>query len=332
MFNVYAAEYRKKLTQAWELQLIVDCTAFKLFRSATVHNAITVFGKKSSGNSAVGYKETKDALSFSELAQRPTSIISVENLLLNNVNWGLAFKLSVEVLTVISKIKRGRKQVKDLFPEISQGLIAYDKYRGQSAEVISRRAYHYTEKVRSSLKPWLWGEDITPYKVAWNGKEYIDYCDGIANPRQPKFFKGQRVLVREITNPQIYAGLTQEEQYHDPSIIVILETNDNILPLLGILNSKLATFYHFNSSPKATKGAFPKILVNDLRVFPVPDWGNASKLTPLVKKMLELTPSLNQDSKNNRQNRDDINEKINEIVFELYGLTQKERALVLSSL
>ena len=39
---------------------------------------------------------------------------------------------------------------------------------------------------------------------------------------------------------------------------------------LAILNSKLATFYHFNSSPKATKGAFPKILVEDIKTFPLP--------------------------------------------------------------
>jgi len=36
-----------------------------------------------------------------------------------------------------------------------------------------------------------------------------------------------------------------------------------------LLNSKLASFYHFNSSPKATKGAFPKILVEDIKNFPV---------------------------------------------------------------
>ena len=51
-----------------------------------------------------------------------------------------------------------------------------------------------------------------------------------------------------------------------------MDSNNNY-PLeivLAILNSKLATFYHFNHSPKATKGAFPKILVKDLKEFPLP--------------------------------------------------------------
>ena len=91
----------------------------------------------------------------------------------------------------------------------------------------------------------------------------------------PKFFRGKRVLVREITNPKIYAGYTESEQYHDPAIVVVLDNEENeILYLLGILNSKLATFYHFNASPKATKGAFPKILVKDIQDFPLPQWEN----------------------------------------------------------
>jgi len=36
-----------------------------------------------------------------------------------------------------------------------------------------------------------------------------------------------------------------------------------------ILNSKLGSFYHFNASPKATKGDFPKILVKDIKEFPI---------------------------------------------------------------
>jgi hypothetical protein len=46
-----------------------------------------------------------------------------------------------------------------------------------------------------------------------------DYCDGIANPRDPKFFKGKRILVREITNPSIYATICEDEVYNDPAII-----------------------------------------------------------------------------------------------------------------
>ena len=326
LFNVYALTYRISLLNKWQLELILDCTAFKLFESATVRNAIVIFRSNDTGSSNIGYKQTKDADSFAELSNRPTLTVAKNDLMISNTNWGLIFKLPRENIEIISKLKSSRYVVNDLFPEISQGLIAYDKYQGQSQEIIKSRAYHYLEKTRDDLKEWLWGEDVTPYKVKWNGKEYINYGTGIANPRDPKFFKGERLLVREITNPKIFAGFTDIEMYHDPALIVVLNNENNILPLVGILNSKVASFYHFNSSPKATKGAFPKILVKDIKEFPVPQWDKAKVLIPLVKEILDAkTSSPNLDTS-------EIETKIDQLVYRLYNLTSGEIAIVESSL
>jgi len=269
LFNVFASKYRLKLLEIWYLSEILDCTDFDLFESVTVRNAIINF-IKTPNNSFVGFKNTFQAKSFSELASRSISFIPKTELISNNGNWALSFKLEEHILKFISSIKQRTNSVSNFFPEISQGLIAYDKYRGQSKKVIENRAYHHFNKIKDGVKPWLWGEDVTRFSVKWNGKEYIDYCNGIANPREPKFFKGSRILVREITSPSIYAAYTFEEMYNDPSIIIIKEGKRiPILALLAILNSKFATFFHFNFSPKATKGSFPKIIIEDIKNFPV---------------------------------------------------------------
>ena len=146
--------------------------------------------------------------------------------------------------------------------------------------------------------------------------EYIDYCDGIANPRQPKFFKGKRLLVREITNPSIFAAITSEELYNDPAVLIVLD-NNGYYPLevvLAILNSKLATFYHFNHSPKATKGAFPKILVLDIKQFPLPSLNDTirDQIVSLVRKRSSVY--------------DDI--MLDFLVYHLYSLTYDEVLIV----
>ena len=138
-------------------------------------------------------------------------------------------------------------------------------------------------------------------------------------------------MIREITNPKIYAGYTEEESYHDPAIITILDNRRNILPLLGILNSKLATFYHFNASPKATKGAFPKILVKDIKEFPLPNWDEAQNLIPMINQILEITSRVNYDPKNPPTEQKELEKKIDEMVFDLYGLTVEERKIVLNN-
>ena len=263
LFNVFAKNYRENLFQNWQIQEILDCTDFNVFEgSATVRCIITQFINKKSDD-IVYYRPTANVTSFDELKERKLNETTKAILLENNQNWALVFKLSSDVLQLISKIKSNKKSLEKHFPEFSQGLIAYDKYQGQDEHTIKNRIFHSTTK-QTGWKKWLWGEDITPYSVKWNGKEYINYCDGIANPREPKYFKGERILVREITNPKIFVGYTEDEGYNDPAIINIIKNKKGdfeLKTLLAILNSKLATFYHFNSSPKATKGAFPKILV-----------------------------------------------------------------------
>lgn len=270
LFNTFAKHFREMLVEKWNVLEILDCTKFPIFESAVVRNAINLFQKDSEGSKQVGYRNTANVTSFSDFLEREREFMTVESLLTMNQNWGLAYFLPTSIRNVVNLISSSPLAVKDVFPEISQGLIAYDKYKGQSEEIIKSRAYH-SFVYKDGLKKWLWGEDVTRYNLTWNGKEYIDYCNGIANPRNPSFFVGKRMLVREITNPSIFAALIEIEAYNDPSIIIVKESRDYPIEILvGIMNSKLATFFHFNHSPKATKGAFPKILVQDIKEFPLP--------------------------------------------------------------
>jgi hypothetical protein len=328
LFNVFAAEYRLAMFTKWQINEILDCTDFDFFEKTTIRNIITRFSKKKTGK-YIGYKNTKDATSFMELSDRVLLFITQDNLILNNQNWSLAFKLDTKVLNLIIKIRTGHKKLCDYFPEFSQGLIAYDKYRGQSKEIIESRAYHYNSKVNKKLKPWLWGSDVNRYRVEWNKEEYIDYCDGLANPRKPKYFKGKRILVREITNPTIYAGYTDKELYNDPAIIIILEAKKiDLLSLLAILNSALATFYHFNSSPKATKGAFPKILVNDIKNFPLVKLNTYSK--KIYRSLSKLSEKILIEKKaDSSADTTSFEAEIDGRVAHLYNLTEEEYSLIL---
>lgn len=324
LFNAYANNYRTNILNNWNIIEILDCTKFPIFESAVVRNTINIWQKGAVKNGVVGYRNTANASSFEDLITTPTEHITKQDLLDMNQNWGLAFYLPQTHIKIINKIGSCKNTIQSFFPDISQGLIAYDKYRGQSAEIIRTRAYHYSA-YKEGLKRWLWGEDVKRYSVKWNGKEYIDYCEGIANPRQPKFFIGKRILVREITNPSIFAALTDDELYNDPSIIIIKDNLAYSLDIvLGILNSKLATFYHFNHSPKATKGIFPKILVQDIKDFPLPEIPNAEK-----SHMESLVTTILATKRENPQaDTTSYEQEIDKTVFHLYGLTYDEVLIV----
>ena len=315
LFNVFAQSYRLWLLDNFEIDEILDCTQFKLFDDAAVSNAILMCGKRK--GSLVGYKPTGDKNSFAELAEQNRSFLGINEVANNNINWSLLFKLNKETISLVRKIKSNSVALSKLFPDTSQGLIAYDKLRGQANSFIKERKLHAMRKIDSTYKCWLYGEDINRYKIKWNEKEFISYCDKVANPRQPKFFIGERILVREITNPRVFAAITDEEFYFDPAVIAIMNPANSTLSLfalLAILNSKLANFYHFNASPKATKGAFPKILICDINNFPLPanlPLNTCNELDKLARKM----------HKNFDANTDN---EIDKLVYRLYLLADDE--------
>ncbi len=327
LFNTYAFNYRMQILENWNLIEVLDCTKFPIFESATVLNTIITWSKKqiSETFTTIGFRNTTRALNFVDLLNEPKQYLEISDLLQLNQNWGLAFSRPKKVIQLIKKIKSNKQSLISIFPDISQGLIAYDKYRGQSSDIISSRAYHSFE-YRAGLKKWLWGEDVRRYEVNWNNKEYIDYCDGIANPRQPKYFKGKRLLVREITNPSIYATITLDELYNDPAVLIVLDNDSDyaLEVVLSILNSKLATFYHFNHSPKATKGAFPKILVLDLKEFPLPKYDK-----DIFDKLENYVNAILKSKKENPQaDTSELENQIDLMVYKLYGLTYDEVLIV----
>lgn len=91
---------------------------------------------------------------------------------------------------------------------------------------------------------------------------------------------------------------------------------------MAILNSKLATFYHFNSSPKATKGAFPKILVEDIKTFPLPNVSSSQQLN--IIKLVDKIISLKEQGKDSSKQENEIDE----LVYKLYNITNDEIRII----
>lgn len=363
LFNQYAQSFRDTLSQiddshtyAWNIQELLDCTNIPIFESATVRNTVILLQKTAHPNHHIRYKNTRNLADerdsnldgkslFYKLVERETLHISLEDIKEEFAqNWGLAFSLTHEENHIVKEIKKNSVSLETVFPEISQGIIAYDKEKGVSREAIINRAYHSDIYIEGYQK-WLRGFDVKKYSVTWNsiptknsGKKtdkeiYVDYHK-IPKAREQKFFMGKRMLVREITNPTIYAAITEDELYHDPAILVVKDSEKYSLELTcGILNSKLAMFYHYRHSPKATKGAFPKIMIADLRSFPLPIITDNNKdmadkishhvcyLQDIIKKGTGTIETITK-----------LENSINEAVLELYGINDpSERKYIIDS-
>ena len=224
-------------------------------------------------------------------------------------------------------VEKIRKQSSPLskFADVSQGLIPYDKYRGHDEATIRNRIWHAAYKKDKTYRKELKGGDVDRFLVTWNGKRWISYGDWLAAPREQRFFTDERILIREITNPRILAAYSQIEYYNTPSIINVIGFREiDPLYMLGLINSKLMSFYHRETSPKSKKGLFPKILVQDVRQLPIRHLParKQSAVGAVVTKILQAK------AKDATADVSDADRMIDELVYSAYGLTEKEIAIV----
>jgi TaqI-like C-terminal specificity domain/N-6 DNA Methylase len=292
--NMYSQKFRTRLLQEVHIQGITDLSEDKTFEDAGVRTCILTIQKQLDK----GNKDTK-LLKIGERKDQiiDCSIVNHQILQEEITNWLTLFSLSDDVQEVLKKIKLNSKPL-NTYCEMSQGLIPYDKYRGHSEETIKNRIWHSTNKKDETYKKELKGADISKYDLTWNGELWISYGKWLAAPRDPKYFTQERILIREIVEKSLFCTITSEEYYNTPSLINLIQRDKTIdlHYVLGLLNSKLIGWYHYNTSPKAKKGLFPKILVNDVRNLPIIVAADQNLIIEKVKIMLAQTTALKNTS------------------------------------
>ncbi|MBE5748634.1 MAG: hypothetical protein E7344_03275 [Clostridiales bacterium] len=305
--NHFATSFRESMLKTFKYFNMDDLSNWNVFESASVRNVIIMFSK-----TLIKTGKFTSLVSENGHMVRAKQVNIDSSMLKSRVdNWLNLILIDNERQQIIDKIKKGSKPLIE-YCSISQGLIPYDKYRGHSEETIKNKIWNADHQKDSTFKKELQGKDVSRYHLEWNGKDWLSYGSWLAAPRRKEFFTEERILIREITNPRILATITDEEYYNTPSIINCIEFEVSPFYLLGLINSKLFTFYHLTTSPKANKGLFPKILVSDIKKLPVKVVDEyVVRLAQLVKEQLD----------NYSCEKDEL---IDNMVYDLYGLTKEE--------
>ncbi len=262
---------------------------------------------------------------------------------------GLAidYRLRPQVRAIMRHFKGPKIQPLAEFGEAIQGITPYDRYRGQSPQVIKNRAYHFPKKNDKTCGKWLAGEDVDRYFSTWSG-EWLSYGPWLGAPRDPRFFTGPRLLFREIPGKErrIQATFVEEETlYHGHSITPFKPNRSkgsvDVRYLLALSNSILMSWYGGLVLPNFGKTIFPKLNPQDIKALPIrpidfkdsADRARHDRLVGLVDKMLALVPKLRAAKSDTEratlQNAvTATDQQIDTLVYELYGLTEEEIKLV----
>ena len=231
--------------------------------------------------------------------------------------------------------------------DFSLGLTPYDKYKGHTPAQIEGRVFHANSKKDKTFRKLLAGNDVMRYNITWNGEEWISYGPWLGAPREERFFTEKRILVKQIidwTTKRIWASITDEELYNTQNAFNLLAKQGWRLEyLLGVINSRLMTFYHRKKFLDEFKMRFQKILIKDCRRFPArvinfsdpDDKVRHDKMVSLVEQMLslnkKLTSAKTDHEKTTLQRQIEATDRqIDKLVYELYGLTEEEIRIVVN--
>lgn len=133
--------------------------------------------------------------------------------------------------------------------------------------------------------------------------EYIKYGKNLAAPRNFEIFQGERILINRILSKDKIDGVYLVEPFVNNTDVFNLIPNPlntiSIKALYAIILSKLCATYFKRSNINLNREAFPKINVNTLETFPIPEFELLASQVVFAEKadrMLSLNKGLHEVS------------------------------------
>lgn len=284
----------------------------------------------------------------------------------------------------------------DTISDIGRGVGVYHKRVGHTKEIIERDPYQSDKKEDDTFLPYLRGRNVQSGFLNWDNDSFISYGKWLAEPRDLKFFNGQRIVLRQIPSTRLIVSYLESNFVIDQSVFIARFYDDskfNPKSIMSILGSKLMAFY-FRFNYSEFDDLFPKVKLQHFKSFPISkklsemnldlisladiilisknqlqellqkfqrtlqrkfelqdlpkklqDWyllSYSEFIKELVKKKIKLSLSeeaeweeyFNQESKKAldlKNQIDTTDREIDKMVYELYGLSEEEIAIVENS-
>ena len=209
--------------------------------------------------------------------------------------------------------------------------------------------YHpvtHASGLASPMKAMTW--PLQRYNLRAGRKGYIEYTKDIQESKPLCFFSGERILLRQVLSRKlrIQATLAKDEFLTNQSVQSIIKAQHapplpSLSSLLGILNSRLMSWYFRAINSVARRDDFPKIIIKQTRELPIrpinlsnrADKSRHDRMVALVSRMLALHQDLaaaRLATEKDRLQREiaATDDQIDRLVYDLYALTADEIKIV----
>ena len=220
---------------------------------------------------------------------------------------------------------------------ITQGAKPFQVGKGkppQTRQIVTEKPYVSDTEQDDTSRPLLRGSMIQRYRISWNGQYWISLGDWLAEPRYSANYDAPEKIVIRQTGDSLVATLDEEQFVVRDNLYTVVPRVDRIdlRHVLGILNSQLLNWYYQWIINPERGEALAQVKRGHLAQLPIAV-GDGRDLTELVEAMLKLHKQLavakTSHEKTAIQRQIDATDKqIDQLVYELYGLTDKEIRIV----
>ncbi len=161
----------------------------------------------------------------------------------------------------------------------------------------------------------------------WDDNNWIRYGEWLAAPRDSENFKRQKLLIRKVVGERLIATYVSFTCYCN-TLLFVLKVRDGAIQvykfLPGILNSSFIGWYCQRKFQICADDTFPNSMARDIVRLPIPQ-ANVSDQHRVVDSVTHILAAKAADP---AADTSALEREIDQIVYELYGLTEEEIAIV----
>ena len=229
---------------------------------------------------------------------------------------------------------------------ITQGAKPFQVGKGkppQTRKIVDEKPFVSEKKQNSTFRPLLRGSIIQRYEILWNKDYWISFGDWLAEPRYSANYDASVKIVIRQTGDSLIATLDCHQFIAHDNLYTIISHNNtfDLRYILGLLNSRLLTWIYQNiinpekgeALAQVKRGHLAQLPIVILNISNPADKARHDQMVALVDQILELhkqsaSAKTDHDKTVILRQIDATDRQIDQLVYELYGLTEEEIKIV----
>jgi len=181
--------------------------------------------------------------------------------------------------------------------------------------------------------------DVYRYQIKIIANQWLEFTNEKIKEKPKEFiwFTGQRILLRRLVNrkQRLMACYCDDTFITNKNIYSIITKELDSKLFLAIVNSKLISYLYINQVTSAVKDDFPQVTIKDFLSLPIPNDLNMQQKESIIISLVELINELKNRPYRTPQEKEALqreieatDRQIDQLVYELYGLTEEEIKIV----